>query len=134
MARILVVDDYPAILAMLRLTLLEAGYEVETAENGAACLEVARRERPDVVLLDVDMPVMDGIAACEDLKRDPVTRDIPVILMSGRLCMEVIERARHARAAGVLRKPFVRALLLEEVSKAIEGVRETLPQSMGGCG
>lgn len=119
MAHILVVDDYPAILAMLRLTLLGAGHEVETAEDGLAGLVAARRSGPDVVLLDVDMPGMDGVAACAELKRDARTRGIPVILMSGRLCMAVIEKARQAGAAGVLRKPFDRALLLEEVEKAI---------------
>ncbi|MDF3059010.1 MAG: pilH [Rariglobus sp.] len=123
MARILVIDDYPAILSMLELILATAGHEVVTAENAGAGLSLAGRLKPDLVLLDVDMPEMNGLAACDGLKGDPATRHIPVLLMTGRLCMEVVERARRAGAYGVLPKPFFRARLLEEVTRALAGIR-----------
>lgn len=119
MARVLVVDDYPAIVTMLRLVLMSAGHEVMTAENGLTGLGVARRHKPDLVLLDVDMPVMDGVAVCGTLKRNPATARIPVLLMTGRMCAGVSERAKGAGALGVLAKPFVRARLLEEVERAL---------------
>ena len=119
MARILVVDDYPAILGMLELMLAAAGYEVVTAIDGAAGLELAGRLRPDLVLLDVDMPDMDGMAVCTHLKGDPATRHIPVLLMTGRLCTGILEQARQVGAFGVLSKPFFHIRLLEEVARAM---------------
>lgn len=123
MARILVVDDYPAILGMLQLMLATAGHEVVTAAGGAAGLGLAGRVKPDLVLLDVDMPERDGMAVCGDLKRDPATAHIPVLLMTGRLCVEVLERARQEGALGVVPKPFFRARLLEEIARAIPEVQ-----------
>lgn len=119
MARVLVVDDYPAILTMLRLTLVLAGHEVVTAADGAAGLGLVGRARPDVVLLDIDMPAMDGLTVCGELKRNQTTAGIPVLLMTGRLCVEVLDRARGAGAFAVLPKPFPRARLLEEIERAI---------------
>jgi CheY-like chemotaxis protein len=119
MARILVVDDYPAILGMLQLSLVAEGYEVLIAEGGAAGLRLAGRLKPDLVLLDVDMPEMDGITVCGGLKRDPATSHIPVLLMTGRPSAGMPAKARDAGAAGVLFKPFVRTRLLEEIAQAL---------------
>lgn len=120
MARILVVDDYPAMLALLETTLVSAGHEVVTAGGGADGLVFAARHRPDLVLLDVDMPHMSGLVVCGDLKRDPATEHIPVLLMTGRFGFEVLERARQAGALGVLPKPFVRERLLEEIARIVQ--------------
>jgi CheY-like chemotaxis protein len=125
MAHILVVDDYPAILALLDLTLTVEGHEVATAGDGAAGLELAARLKPDLVLLDVDMPGMGGMAMCGDLKRDPATAHIPVLMMTGRLCLEVLVKARQVGALGVLPKPFIRVHLLEEVAQAVRAVQPT---------
>lgn len=119
MVRILVVDDYPAIVCMLQLILAEAGHEVIGAGSGAAGLELAIRWKPDLVLLDIDMPERDGMLVCGDLKHDPATMHIPVLMMTGRLCMETLARARQAGALGVLPKPFLRELLLEEIALAV---------------
>lgn len=122
MARILVIDDYPAILGLLQLTLTTAGHEVVTASDGVSGLALAERVHPDLVLVDVDMPEMDGVAVCGGLKRDPGTRDIPVLLMTGRLSAQVMDRGRRVGAEGVLPKPFVRARLLEEIQRVTMGV------------
>lgn len=119
MALILVVDDYAPILSMLHLMLSSAGYEVFTASDGAAVPELAAHLKPDLVLMDVDMPRRDGVAICGDLKRTPATTDIPVLMMTGRLSMGVLREARAAGALGVLSKPFIRVRLLEEVASAI---------------
>lgn len=118
MARILVIDDYAAILVMLEMMLAEAGHEVRTACSGVAGLEVAERWRPDLVLLDVDMPEMDGVSVCHELKRVDATRNIPVLLMSGRFGPDLSERARKAGARGVMPKPFACEGLLAEIRSA----------------
>jgi putative two-component system response regulator len=80
--RILVVDDTALGRQVMEDLLVPLGYEVMSAENGADCLEMARRHLPDLILLDVVMPVMDGFTACEEIKSDPRTRQIPVILVT----------------------------------------------------
>lgn len=119
MARILVVDDYPAILTLLQLMLAAAGHEVLTANDGLTGLDLASRAKPDLVLIDVDMPERCGMSVCGELKRDPATMHIPVLMMTGRLCVETIELAREAGASAVLPKPFSRAGLLEEIAWAL---------------
>jgi twitching motility two-component system response regulator PilH len=121
MARILVVDDYPAIPVMLEAMLGAAGHEVFTADCAEAGLELANQIRPDLVLLDVDMPDRDGLAVCADLGREPATAHIPVLLMTGRLCLAVLEQGRQAGARGFLSKPFSRECLLEEIARALGG-------------
>ncbi len=119
MALILVVDDYPAILDVLEIMLTAAGHDVARADDGAAGLARASQLKPDLVMLDIDMPAMDGIDVCEALKNNPATMHISVLLMTGRLSAEVLTRARQAGALRVLSKPFSRVPLLAEVARAI---------------
>src|SRR4051812_33253550 len=79
---ILVADDEPVNLALIKRRLEWEEYHVETAENGGEAVEAAKRVLPDLVILDVMMPVLDGLGACRLLKEDPTTRDIPVIFLS----------------------------------------------------
>ena len=81
-ARILVVDDIEANVRLLSAKLSAEYYEVLTASDGATALAVAGSEAPDIVLLDVMMPGMDGFQVCRRLKDDPVTRHIPVVLVT----------------------------------------------------
>ena len=81
-SRILVVDDVEPNVRLLEAKLAIEYYEVVTAQDGASCLQAARAERPDIILLDVMMPGMDGFETCRRLKADPATRDIPVMLIS----------------------------------------------------
>jgi len=83
-ARILVVDDEPSILKLIRVNLERDGYEVETAADGKTALELAGRIRPDLVLLDVMLPGLDGISVCRTLRNEPATRNIPIIMLSAR--------------------------------------------------
>jgi putative two-component system response regulator len=82
-ARILVVDDDPKVRAVLERVLLKDGHTIETAENGHAALAAIERRPPDVILTDVTMPGMDGFELCERLKRNVVTRLIPVVMVTG---------------------------------------------------
>lgn len=82
--KILIVDDSPVELKLTTKILTQAGYETAVATSGPQALRIARENRPDLVILDVNMPQMDGYEVCQELKADPVTRDIPVILYSVR--------------------------------------------------
>lgn len=82
--KILIVDDSPVELKLTTKILAQAGYETAVATSGPQALRIARENRPDLVILDVNMPQMDGYEVCQELKADPVTRDIPVILYSVR--------------------------------------------------
>jgi two-component system cell cycle response regulator len=94
---VLLVDDSPTALGMLSYWLSAAGYEVETATDGLDALKVGFRRVPDLVLMDIRMPRMDGIQACRLFKADPSTRDVPVILLSSQ---EVGSERIHATRAG----------------------------------
>lgn len=82
--KVLIVDDSPVELKLTTKILTQAGYETAVATSGPQALRLARENRPDLVILDVNMPQMDGYEVCQELKADPVTRDIPVILYSVR--------------------------------------------------
>src|SRR3954464_7086798 len=81
-ASILVVDDDPEIVAMLSTRLSKRGYKVSTASDGNKALELAKRERPDIVLLDVMMPGKSGWEVARALKQDPVTQDSKIVMVS----------------------------------------------------
>jgi CheY-like chemotaxis protein len=82
--RILVVDDEEMIARMLETNLKRAGYEVVTAVNGRDGLEKAAADKPDLILMDVQMPMMDGFAALEALKATPETASIPVVMLTSK--------------------------------------------------
>ncbi|HEU0076055.1 MAG TPA: response regulator [Longimicrobiaceae bacterium] len=101
---VLVADDEPAITALVADMLGYAGFEVVRAQGGAEALVMARARRPDLVLLDVMMPDLDGRDACRALKMDAELRDVPVVLFSSADEQDVHWRA--AGADGFLQKPF----------------------------
>ena len=124
MTRVLVIDDEAPIRLLCRVNLEAEGMEVLEASDGPSGLEMARNERPDVILLDVMMPALDGWRVAEQLLDDERTKDIPIIFLTARA--EFRDRARGLDIGGVdyVTKPFnpldlaplVRALL-ERVSR-----------------
>jgi two-component system cell cycle response regulator len=115
MSKILIVDDNPSVLRSLEFVLLNEGHTVALASSAHAGLEIAAREKIDILLLDVDMPRMSGIDVCRKLQSDPALRHLPVLIMTGRGSDEVVARAKSAGARGVLSKPFD----LKELNEAI---------------
>ena len=113
---ILVVDDATENITLLSRILQVKGYQVETADNGATALEIVRKTPPDIILLDIKMPVMNGFETCVKLKEDNETRDIPVIFISGEDSIQ--EKAKAFRIGGVdyILKPFD----YEEVQARVE--------------
>ncbi|TAK59589.1 MAG: response regulator [Dehalococcoidia bacterium] len=110
MASILVVDDEPVVRALLRAALAPAGSRVVEAVDGSEALEVAWREQPDVVLLDVGLPKLSGLDVCRALKTNPAAPR--VLLITGNANLERID---DCGADGVVTKPFHPAELLELV-------------------
>ena len=82
-SKILMVDDNPELVELLRLSFEEAGFEVATASNGMEALEKARAGAPDLIVLDLELPELDGFAVCEILRRDPSTHPIPILMLTG---------------------------------------------------
>jgi CheY-like chemotaxis protein len=106
MHRVLVIDDESSVRAAIRLSLEFLGADVEEAENGKVGLEKARGSPPDLILCDLDMPVMDGFETLAQARQDPVLRSVPVIVVSGLVTEESERRVMDAGAKAVLRKPF----------------------------
>ncbi len=82
MAKVLVADDEPDFLTAITIRLKAAGHEVQCVEDGQALLEACAENKPDVIVLDVMMPNLDGFAACRQLKSDDATKDIPTIFLT----------------------------------------------------
>ncbi|MGQ9583804.1 MAG: response regulator transcription factor [Anaerolineae bacterium] len=106
MTKILVVEDDRDIRELIAFTLRFAGMEVETASGGPEGIEKARKAKPDLILLDVRMPRMNGFEACQRLKEDEQTRDIPVVFLSARGQESEIQQGLSAGAVGYILKPF----------------------------
>lgn len=121
---ILVADDEPVNLALIKRRLEWEEYRVETAEDGGQAVEAAKRLLPDLVILDVMMPVLDGLQACRLLKEDPETRDIPVIFLSALDDTDTKVNGLALGANDYISKPFRVEELLARVAVAIRLKRE----------
>ena len=118
--RILIVDDSDSICAGIASYLEVNGYEALTAYDGEQGVRIAQRSRPDVILLDIMMPVLDGWEAIRQLKADPQTASIPVLALSAlRLSMEQIAAAGFD---GYLSKPVPPHRLIDEISRVATAV------------
>jgi len=117
-AVVLVADDSPTVRAVARFALEEAGHRVLEAGDGAQALAVLADEAVDVVLLDVEMPVMDGYQAVAALKADPHTADIPVVFLTGRTGSDDVVRGLRLGGHDYLRKPPDPSELLARVAAA----------------
>jgi DNA-binding response OmpR family regulator len=120
-AKVLLVDDDPVILKLLQVNFEMEGYTVVLANDGVEGLEKARSERPDIVLLDIMMPRMDGLQVTEALKADEATRNIPIILLSAKAQASDIQAGKDMGADDYLTKPFDPLELLERVTELLAG-------------
>jgi two-component system cell cycle response regulator len=117
---VLIVDDDPDQAEALQAALAAEGYSVRTAANGAAGLTSVRQSPPDMVLMDVSMPVLDGTSAALQMRQDPLSREIPIIFVSG--CPDLLPRIRDLAIENMdfLQKPYVFDQLLLRVQRAIQ--------------
>ncbi|MBM4343480.1 MAG: response regulator [Deltaproteobacteria bacterium] len=119
-ARILMVDDTPQNLKLLGLLLRQQGYRLSAARNGHEALEVASAAAPDLILLDVAMPGLDGFATCQRLKADPALRDVPIIFLTAAVDHESVMRGFSVGAVDYVTKPFEAEELLARVRTHLE--------------
>lgn len=119
MVKILIVDDIPDTGRFLARVVKDQGYDASVASNGHQALELAMAERPDVILLDVMMPGMDGIEVCRRLKADGKLRNIPVILVTAKDLDADVVRGLDAGADDYVTKPFNREVLAARLRSAI---------------
>ena len=119
MKRILAVDDEPHILKLVAFSLKSGGYEVLEATNGLSAIEIAEVEQPDLVLLDVMMPALDGYEACSRLKENPATRDIPVVMLTAKTQAAEQKAGLERGAMGYICKPFTPKDLVAQVRSLI---------------
>jgi len=117
--RVLIVDDEPMILEVAQMSLELAGWEVSTAPGGEQGLAVAAAEQPDVVLMDVMMPGLDGPTTCLRMAEDPRTANIPVVLLTAKVQPSDRQRWANLPIKGVLRKPFDPFALADDVSRLL---------------
>lgn len=104
--RVAVVDDDPEMVKAIRVMLNLAGIETLEAFSGVTGYLLVRRELPDVVLLDIMMPDLDGFEVCRKLKLNPDTKDIPIVFVTARTGQEHIDRGLSLGAQGYITKPF----------------------------
>ena len=122
--KILAVDDERHIVRLVQINLQKAGYEVTTAGNGREALEAVAAERPDLIVMDVMMPEMDGFAALQKLKDGDVTKDIPVIMLTAKAQDADVFKGWQSGADLYLTKPFNPAELLTFVKRIFESQSE----------
>ena len=123
-AKILVIDDEPEITDIVATFLKGAGYEVITENSGVLGVEKAKSQKPDLIILDIMMPFMDGYEVCEELKRSRQTEKIPVVFLTGKDSRS--DEGRSFRSGGDLfiKKPFSCERLLEIVKVVLMSINK----------
>lgn len=117
---VLVVDDEPLTRNLLRLMLEPAGYQVWGAADGFEALEKIKELHPDIMILDLMMPMMDGLSVCRQIRNDEVGRQLPIIMLSGKAHQEAVQEGLAAGATRYLAKPMSRTSLLQELKELLE--------------
>ena len=120
MAKILIVEDSPTILAIIKETLEASGYSVITAVDGIEGLGLAQKESPDLVILDLMLPKMDGYKVCALLKKDAKHARIPIIMFTARSQESDKKMGQDLGANAYLTKPFEPELLLSKVKELLK--------------
>lgn len=117
--KILIVDDEAHIVTVLEMRLKAAGYEVVTARDGQEGLELAKKEKPDLLILDLMLPKMNGYLVCSLLKKDSRYARIPVILFTAKARDEDVNLGEEAGADAYVNKPYEPQVLLDKIRELI---------------
>ena len=118
--RILVIDDAPATLRLLQVALGREGYEVVTVDDGVAGLESASAQTPDLVILDIALPDLDGWEVLARLRENPRTADVPVLIMSAHDSDDIQGRTDLSAASAFIGKPFAPEILRKQVRRILD--------------
>jgi CheY-like chemotaxis protein len=119
--KILIVDDDPLTLKLLERHLAQGGYQSVSAKNGREAVALAQQEKPDVIVMDVMMPQINGLEALGQLKSSEATKAIPVLIISSNHDPSLKQESENAGAAALLAKPVGAGLLLETVRRLLSG-------------
>ncbi len=120
MPKVLIVDDELHIVKIIAYKLRGAGYDVTSAGDGMEALQAVQADRPDLILLDIMMPRMDGYQALETLKGDPATRDIPVFMLTVKNKEADLQRGWRLGCDDYITKPFSPGKLLERIDQTLK--------------
>ena len=119
--RILLIDDHQTVFRLMEAIVRIKGYKMIYAESGQQGIVMARQEQPDMILLDVMMPDIDGFKVCQYLKENEDTKDIPVMFLTARGADEDLELGRKAGADGFMTKPFQTIEVLKQIESLLLG-------------
>lgn len=117
--RILVVDDDVEMTHLIEEILVKSGYDVVSTHDGLAAIEKTKKERIDLILMDIRMPFFSGFWFCDAFKNRPQTKSIPIVFVSSLSCEDDIKKAFQLGGAGYLKKPFRAQELLSTIEKVI---------------
>lgn len=118
--RIVLADDDPDMVTLMTVPLTKRGYDIAAGTNGKDALDLVRRHRPDLVILDVCMPLLDGLDACKQLKNDKELKHIPVMLITATASLLPAPDVLYAlQVEGYLIKPFPVRVLVEKIEQLI---------------
>jgi len=120
MKKILIVDDEPGIRELVNSTLRLSGYQIFQAESGQKAIQIARAERPDLIIMDITMPGdIDGLEATHILKNDPETKGITIIILTARIQDTDLEEGLKAGADDYFTKPFSPLELIKKMEEVL---------------
>jgi DNA-binding response OmpR family regulator len=117
--KILVVDDEEDVVTFIKRALTMEGMEVITAFDGLSALDTALEQEPDLIILDIMMPIMNGYEVCARLRLEDKTKNIPIILLSSAYTTDTVRQAKVAGGSGYVAKPFTPAELVGEIRKLL---------------
>lgn len=120
MSKVLIAEDERDIRELITFTLRYHGHEVMAASNGEEALELALKEHPDLVLLDIRMPRMNGYEVCRSIKKNEVTKHIPIVFISAKGQEAEVKQGLDAGATDYILKPFSPDQLVERVAQVLE--------------
>lgn len=117
--KILVVEDEESLRKLITILLNSKGYDVRAVSNGQAALDALGEEKPDLVLLNVMLPAVNGFEVCQYIKKTPSTKDIPVVFLAAKMAKEDMARGQQVGADEYLTKPFKSAQMVETIDRLL---------------
>ncbi len=115
--KILIVEDEPELLKLESIMLDSRGYEVKGVGDGQAALDAVATMKPDLLLLDIMLPIIDGLEVCRQIKANETTRHIPVIMLTANKSNDYLVKGEQAGADGYITKPFKSLMVIETIQR-----------------
>lgn len=120
MPKILVVDDEPDVVRLVEFRLQKEGFDILTASDGRSALDLLEKETPDLIILDIMMPLMDGMEVLRQIRSHRATARVPVIMLTAKTASVTVDEARQLWVSDYVMKPFDPEKLVAKVKKALK--------------